>query len=362
MRSERNSNLEILRVLCILAIISDHFCGQSGVARADSYSSSVFFCTMVSLSRVSCNIFVIISSWYLCESSFKVNRLFRTWMTVITYTVPITLISKYLLHIEVTQAVLWQAFFPIEESPLWFAGYYIVLIALSPALNVLLDDKNQKALEAVLLFLTVFLVLYPTITAHLGFFSQDIWTFMYIYLITGYIKSHNLHLKMKRGYCLAVFLVGEIFISLVNGIATILAAQGITGMAMVREYAYFYRTYLQTAPNIIMAYSCFFIFNSLKVKKLKFVNKFAGATLGVYCFHQVPCFYEYLWKNIYHSVEFINRGDIKLIYAYTFLVIISIWLFGTLIELGRCYVICKLVEERKWYQKLCCQIDERVNK
>ena len=62
MKSIRNSNLELLRILCILAIIGDHFTGQSGIVEWGGIGTNFFYCAVTSMSRVACSVFVIISA------------------------------------------------------------------------------------------------------------------------------------------------------------------------------------------------------------------------------------------------------------------------------------------------------------
>ena len=113
MKKERSSNLELLRIFCILAIISDHFVQQSGIAAEGDIN--VFYCVMTSLSRVSCSVFIIISAWFLIDMPFRFKRVLHTWLTVIMFTVPIML---YCMHIGLaTKANLYYAFLPIEGSP-----------------------------------------------------------------------------------------------------------------------------------------------------------------------------------------------------------------------------------------------------
>lgn len=94
-RTIRQSNLELLRILCIIFIIGDHFVGQSGVIETSNLVLSFFYCAVTSLSRVACSVFIIISAWFSTEKPFRIKRVIHTWLTVIMYTVPITLYCMY---------------------------------------------------------------------------------------------------------------------------------------------------------------------------------------------------------------------------------------------------------------------------
>ncbi len=199
-KSVRNSNLELLRILCILAIIGDHFTGQSGIVEWGNVGINFFYCAVTSLSRVACSVFIIISAWFAVEKSFNMKKVLHVWLTVIMFTVPITL---YCWHIGIaTKRDLFTAALPVSGSPLWFAGYYIVLMLLSPALNFLVNEAPKIVHVWLLLVLLVLMVVFSTITAELGFFGHDIWVLIFLYLLTGYIKKYKSVPDCRRSFLL----------------------------------------------------------------------------------------------------------------------------------------------------------------
>ena len=139
----RSSNVELLRILCILFIIGDHFTGQSGIFEGGALGNHIFYCTVTSLSRVACSVFIIISAWFSVDRAFKFRKIIHVWLTVLMYTVPITV--YLIVKGAAGRANLITAFLPVENSPLWFAGYYIVLVMLSPMLNRFITQA-QKAM------------------------------------------------------------------------------------------------------------------------------------------------------------------------------------------------------------------------
>lgn len=70
-KTTRSSNLELLRILCMLLIIGDHLTGQSGIADYTTLLSSFAFCLIGCGSRIACSVFVLIGGWFLCEQPYK---------------------------------------------------------------------------------------------------------------------------------------------------------------------------------------------------------------------------------------------------------------------------------------------------
>ena len=89
---------------------------------------------------------------------------------------------------NVTSGDILNAFFPISCYPLWFAGFYMVLLLATPILNMILDKFDRKQLKKGLIIFGFLSVFFVTFTNRPGFFSHDIWAMMYVYLLTGYIQ------------------------------------------------------------------------------------------------------------------------------------------------------------------------------
>lgn len=348
----RNSNLELLRILCILFIIGDHFTGQSGIYEGGSIGVNFFYSAVTSLSRVACSVFIIISAWFLSDKDFKFKRIIHVWLTVVMYTIPITI---YLCLIgTASRKNIITAFLPVEQSPLWFAGYYIVLVFMAPLLNLIIDNASRSVLEFFLVIFFCGQCLYTTITTDLGFFANDIWILIFLYVLTGYIKKYITELpKAKRAF----ILFGSVWfcLTLVRAIASNY------GMGILAGYCETYRARLQTLPNLLMAYSIFFAFFGLKVKYSKVINTLASATLGVYCFHQVPVWYTYLWEHGFHSAVYNQTLHGVKRMLYTICSIFVVWIIGTMIELTRTKIASLLIEDRKFCKNICREIDACVN-
>lgn len=355
LKKERNSNLELLRIFSILAIIGDHFTGQSGITAGGGLTA--FYCAVTSLSRVACSVFIIISSWFLVDMPFRFKRIVRTWLTVIMFTVPITLYCMYLGL--ATKNNLYTAFLPIEGSPLWFAGYYIVLVLLSPALNLLMSGAYKKVHEWILFALFCLTVLYPTITANLNFLSNELWCLIFLYLTTGYIKKY----KTIPGYKISFFVFGIVWclLTFMRAYTAKYASSNVYILTLIRAYGEFYRAQLPTLPNLILAYSAFFGFYGLKVKPSKLINTVSSASLGVYCFHQVPTWYKYLWTNLFKSSIYAEMLQGYRRALYIMCSIFLVWIIGTVLELVRRRVSHFFVEDRQYCSALCKRIDSLID-
>lgn len=352
-RKNRSSNIELLRILCILCIIGDHFVGQSGIRESGSLQINLFYTMVTSLSRVACSVFIIISAWFSCDREFKLKKIVHVWLTVVMYTVPITL-WLYIKGIA-TKPDIITAFLPIGRKPLWFAGDYMVLVLISPMINMALDKFPKKLIEYYLVIMLCLQVLYTTITMELGTFSNDMWIFIFIYVLTAYIKRYYKEKIPSAKMAFSVFIILWGILIFIHAIAQSY------GLIWIQTYCETFRARFQTLPNLLMAFTLFFGFYGLKIKTSKIINVIASASLGVYCFHQVPVWYTYLWQNLffseYHSQ--VLHGGVRMV--YTIGAIICVWLIGTVCEIFRMKIAGLLIEDRKYCVSICNIVDNRIN-
>ena len=188
-KKPRQSNLELLRIICIIAIIAEHFLGQNNIPEHTNVFMSGFYVVLNSLSRVGCSVFIIISAWFSVDLPFRSKKFVHIWLTVAMFSLPFLLwqLPRSVFKAEQLQSM----FYPVEGTPLWFAGYYLVLMCLSPLLNLLLQKGSRRLAEYVLFFFGAGMTLYSTVTAELGFFSSEIWPLVFMYILTGYRKKYR---------------------------------------------------------------------------------------------------------------------------------------------------------------------------
>lgn len=363
-KAARSSNIEILRLLAILAIIADHFIGQSGILETTKFTNMLFYYAGSSLSRVACSVFVIISAWFLVDGKFKIHRVIHTWLTIFTYAIPLGIfcILKGLAGRDIIAASL----LPIERSPMWFASAYMIVVLLSPMLNMLINEAPRRISRWIIFVLLVILSLYTTVTSKNGYMTNDVWAMILIYLLTGYIKRYHqgtIDSKAKKHpvlIFLGIFFIAWFPIVFFRTLADFNSTSRLYILRLLSEYTDSYRAQFHSIPNIIMAFSLFFAFKNLKVKSSKIINKMAGTTLGIYCFHQIPVWYGYLWSDICKAPMHAENLHGTMRAVYTVLTIIALWLFGTIIELVRAKICNLVIEDRVIYKRLCNRIDNLI--
>lgn len=353
-KKERYSNFEFLRILCMLSIVLGHFTEQSGIAHHNTIFSAFFYTASDSMMRVACSVFVIISAYFLTEKEFKIRRIVHTWLALIFYTVTITLTLKFKRPDLVSKFDIYRAFLPVETTPLWFLNYYIVLLCCSPVLNAYIKNSNKRSLQWVLLGYIIFSSIYTTLSGRLDYFANDIWTFFFLYLATGFIKKYSINYSKWIS-----FIIFSIFWLLLTLLRTYASLNPVS--YYITRYLELYRAQLMTIPNIVMAFSIFYFFKNIKIKTSKVINTVARTTIGIYAFHQIPVFYPGLWKTIFHSSYYSVHRLGKFEYLYVLGVTVSVFCIGCILEIIRSKISNILIESKTWFKNICDSVDSDIN-
>ena len=345
-KTTRSSNLELLRILCMLLIIGDHLTGQSGIADYTTLLSSFAFCLIGCGSRIACSVFVLIGGWFLCEQPYKTRRPLSLWLSLWLYTVPVTLLCK-LSGLDVSWGTLRWAAFPASTRQLWFISDYLLLLLCVPLLNRLLRGLSRPAHRGLLAVLAVPLIVYPTLFGENGAVSDTAWMFLYEYLLIAYLRrwpdNRLAHLLQHRAAALGLGLG----LPLLNTILrAVLETSGLTdGKAF--QYMAYYRTALGALPNLLAALALFYLFRGLDLGCVRWVNALAGTTLGVYILHQVPAFRGFLWNGLLQAEA--HHGSV----GYTLLAILAVFLGCAAVDALRTVLVMRPLENTRLFKALC---------
>ena len=112
MVKERNSNLELYRIIVMLAIVAHHYVVNSGLLRMmeqDPISiRSIYFYLFGAWGKTGINCFVLITGYFMCKSHITLEKFMKLLMEVMFYKIVISglfIVSGY-EHINIKAIVL----------------------------------------------------------------------------------------------------------------------------------------------------------------------------------------------------------------------------------------------------------------
>lgn len=335
----RNSNLELLRIISMLLIVAHHY-SVHGFYRPDLYYSInkyiVDFLTVGG--KIGVNCFILISGYFMVNSKITIKKLLKLDGQVVFYSIGIIILFSTILtpveYISIKNII--KAIFPIIFNQYWFVTNYIILMILSPWLNIFIkfiSKEDYLKLICLLTFLWSFLLTLIPINT-LGYSSLG-W-FILLYLIAGYIRKYlNISLQSpKRHFKIAVagLLIYVLSVIIFN----------IFGYTFNIKLFLLHSTYLARDNSIlllIISIELFIGFNCLKEWKNKFINIIATGALGVYLIHDNIYLRTYLWKNIFNN-ESMYASSVLIFHAI--FAILTIYTICTIIDLVRQKTIEKI--------------------
>lgn len=344
----RQSNFELLRLLCMILIVSYHMTKQTKMATYTSYDGIYYYCLLISSAgRFVCNTFVMIGAWFLTDSEFRPDRIVKLWLEIFFYSVIITIICLGIGCRDANITTLVQAFFPIFGRPVWFGAEYLCLLLLTPWLNEMLRTKNVQTCKKLVKLFGILIVgcatLFP-IEHTTPAFSELVW-FCFLYLFIGLYKHQQILLKWRwlEKYSLVLLLLGYLLLC-----GTKILSDFLGGGVYI-----YYREHYETLLGFSCSFFLFVIFKNWNVKHSKIINWISRSAFAIYIIHQTPAFYRYMWNGIFQVDAAVANGKII---GYSIFVICIIFLSCVCIDNVRIWMMNRFVFRSRAYQLACNRI------
>lgn len=341
----RSSNIELLRIIAALFVLSYHTVNATiDINALELPSRFIMTGCFFGMGRISVNIFVIISAWFLCKYNFKLERITNTWLSTIFYTVPIAITFVYFGKADLVYLI--TNMFPVFFQPLWFITTYVFLLFLTPLLNLILSKYEKRKRRNMIIFLSVLFVLPMTFLPRVrGAFYSEVGWFCVLYLITGYLRIYQpLKIVNNKKICLLVFIISYLFIISwyilyydvpYKFLSNYLEFAGIT-------YASFLN-FTSSLPSFFASFSFFFLFKNMNITKLNnVINYISKTSLDVYILLSLKGPSDLIfWVDIFDLDVYINSGNI---FMNVTIVIIAAFVITSLIGRIRIYIVDKIMQ------------------
>lgn len=303
---QRQSNIELCRILAILCVMFVHTTFQS-------LGTNVSFGVMLlaGFSIVGVNVFVMLTGYFTATPK-KISLLDLAFVCFFW------MIVKVICHLQFGECLNYKDFFFITTSN-WFVPSYICLLFFTPILNVFCNSVSKKVLWTIviaLLFIEIwFDWLPPSPTISLGTNGgHSVLSFLILYLLARAIRLYGLPTWFKRISPLAYICCSVIL--------------GLFGTLLLRG-GYEYRVrwaFADNNPVVILSSVAFLMsFESMTIQS-NFINHIAKSTLACLLGHTaIYSLYTKQFKFLYA-----NHLGIKMI---------GFWILAVLIVFCACIAI-----------------------
>ena len=297
---ERSSNFELLRIISMFMIVLQHYGENSLYAEHEYYGSYLLFGGGLGV-----NLFVLISGYFMVESTFRAKKLLRVWFYVASIYLTISGLCWALFSPENLPE--WGLgakiceLFPILTGKYWFVSTYVLLMLMTPALNCIIRQLTRDQLLACIASLFMFGSFTYLLPLHNNL-PGPLAHFIMLYLIAGHIrltpaKGKNDAIKWGTISCLIfAFMMACIYF---NSNKDYAHAVKINNLIVADKGAII----------LFLSIALFKTFECIKISHNKFVNACASCTFGVYLIHEHCLIKSKLWQFISemeHDAKFPN--------------------------------------------------------
>lgn len=289
MKQIRQGNFELLRILCMLMIVGGHILlsqeSMTAVGTRDFYIGNIYR----SFAICAVDVFVLISGYF--GIHFNIKKILHISYEVLFYCVVILVACVILgIHsINIKKDIL--LFFPVISQRYWFITIYVLLIIISPLLNIIVNSLSKKIYTFVIIGICVIFYLWPTvcysvaapsITKDAGY---GIVNFACLYLIGRYIKKYVGETLLQRIPFHIIIVFATLLLFAVNSVMSILLD-------------FYFQQYIayDSIFCLLVALSLFLCFRNFNIKSV-WVNKISKHCLACYIIHAHPVLWSYFWAQ-----------------------------------------------------------------
>lgn len=296
MPNNRQSNFEVLRILCALMIIAGHVvmihgANNSEDALIDELLRPWFMCAV--------NSFVLLSGYF----GIRINAKKMWQMNDM-----VTFYSVFLLGVACTFGghILdtkrdFMYFFPVLTKKYWFITVYFALCLLAPALNVFGEKVDKLLLKKTIWIGICLFVAVPSLGYLLNFNAvvedagYGIMSFCLLYFIGRYWKMYNVLARFTITTYLMTYVVCMMSCGLLQWVYSCLL-----GFPFTSFISY------NTAFIFVGSLALFGFFSKLNIGSNRFVNWLSSFCLSSYVIHLHPLTFPLVFSDILHVPEMIG--------------------------------------------------------
>lgn len=222
-KKKRDANIELLRIVAMLMIITLHFNNQSKallVLGEPASNVQIFATILEAIAITGVNVYVLISGYYLSSSKVRLSKVLLLILQVYFYTLLIScammFVGAYSVKPEDKLDRALRYLFPISSEHYWFVTAYVIMYVLAPVMNAAVNTLERKQLKTVIIgLLTWFCFIKSIVPVKFGTdrMGYDFGWFICLYLIAAYIRKYNIVLFRDAKKSALVYLISVVVIA-----------------------------------------------------------------------------------------------------------------------------------------------------
>lgn len=352
--AKRESNIELLRIICMIGIIAHHCVVHGGSINMEYCTNKVISILLLPAGKIGFTCFLAISTWYLVDSEFKTIRFIKMWLEVFFYSVLFSIIA-FVVTDTFTIKSFFSALLPIAGNSHGYASSYLLLYLLIPFLRKI--TKNITRFQARMLLVILFYAqILSQIIGYINGYYQSIYSeillFVFCYFLSLNLKRWPIKIIYDKVICGLLFasiwlMISHIFYSQVRG-----NSRGLFEFisAITKDES--------SILYLLAGYALFFFFKNISIKHNTIINTIATTTFGILLIHDHNFFRGIVWNNIFKCSNwyYSNHFFLKIL-----LCVCNIFIMCGCIDYLRQICFEKPLFSNKRLIEKCRRMDEKIH-
>ena len=359
-QKQRDSNIELFRIITMLLIVAHHYVTNSGLTLHDGplasdpmSGRSLFLLILGAWGKIGINCFVMITGYFMCRSKITAKKFAKLVLEIMLYRIGTYLVFLICGREEASLTRLIKTFLPVSTIEQNFASCFIVFFLFIPFLNALIQSLSERQHVRLLLLCFFTYVLFGTVRGGpFGVVMNYVSWFMVIYFIAAYIRIYPKEWFSDRKK-LGLLLLAAFIVSAASVVCCAYAGSR-TGMFSPYYFVTDSNSFLAVAVGTL----AFMYFRTLKIGYSKTINTIAASTFGVLLLHSnSEAMRTWLWKDTF---DITGSFDKRFMPLYAIGCILLVYAVCTLIDILRINLLEKPFF--KWWDKHWESFSEKFSK
>lgn len=310
--SNRNSNIELLRILCMLAMPMQHYISRGGIVE----SCEVFNVNnnighfLRSMGYPALLTFVLISGYFMFGKPFRFKRIVSTVIQTYTYSI-LFLAVGFVMGAATLRNAYYAVFETVQGKSYWYIPVYLGMCLIAPILEPYFVRCTKKQYQIALSIAVILFFVIPTYSDFNGLkLSQGVETFLTIYFLGGYIRRFSADYRdtITRKRTAAVLAAAILLSYLTYPAGYVLGVKLLNKISYKANWGSWLFDSLVLGMNnifsLVAGTAFFWLFLTLPPKNNEVVNQIGKHTFGVYLFHENEIVRAFLWNSLIDREHF----------------------------------------------------------
>lgn len=328
--TERQSGIELFRIVIMMLIIAHHYVVNSGLTLADGPVStdplswrSLFLSIFGAWGKAGINCFVLITGYFMCKSKITMKKFMKLLLEVMFYGLLIKSIFWITGYSQFIIASFVMALIPVTTISTGFTNAFIVFYLLIPFLSILVQNMNERQHIMLIAWCSFTYILLGTIPGFSVTMNYVSW-YSVLFIVASYLRMYP-----KKAF------ENTKLWAVLTAVSTLLAILSVIVCSWLRAKVGIFGPYsFVVDSNSFLAFAVglasFMLFKNLRIGYRKTINTIAVSTFGVFLIHtRGDAMRHWLWVD---TLDVVGHYGSKYMPLHAIGSVLAIFIICTIID------------------------------